>query len=56
MERKKEWERGKRTEEEENERGGKGKGIVEQERGKGKRRFGLQVRLTHIGNNAFCPK
>ena len=42
MERKKEWERGKRTEEEENERGGgKGKGLVEQERRREEGREGL---------------
>ena len=49
MERKKEWERGKRTEEEENERGterGKewrNRKGEEEEKGRGKRRFGSQV-------------
>lgn len=54
MERKKEWERGKRTEEEENERGGKGKGMVEQERGRGREGKGEEkvwfASLTHIGS------
>ena len=54
MERKKEWERGKRTEEEENERGGERNGGTG--KGKGKRREGGREGLVRKFNTYWIRK